>query len=57
MVWPIVARQASGVIGEILLVYFMSELKREIGEAMESVRTKNFINIRINGSQELVECI
>jgi hypothetical protein len=57
MVWPIVACQASGVIGEILLVYFMSELKREIGEAMESVRTKNFINIRINGSQELVECI
>jgi hypothetical protein len=57
MVWPIVARQASGVIGEILLVYFMSELKREIGEAMESVRTKNFINIRINGAQELVECI
>jgi hypothetical protein len=57
MVSPTPARQASGVIGEILLVYFMSELKREIGEAMGSVRTKNFIDIRIDDAQELVECI
>jgi hypothetical protein len=57
MVWPVPTRHASGVTDEVLLIHFISELKREIGEAVKDARANDFVKIRIESVEKLVECI